>query len=260
VEQIDPPEGQKSEDKKLPVEFWLKAWGVVVVLAGLSMFLIGTRIETILMTAGFGIALAFGKRVQAFRKIALFFSGILFLMAAVWMYFNFAVEPDTFRARYFFVLFLVYVSLYIFLLTPDVKNAFGPFPPPKPLPKLTSQQRMRIKIWVRLLAFCVAVEGLLSYILSDSYSKHGLPAEEKIGMAMGVIAGIGMLFLRQNIGRRFGLFVCLATCVGLAASNFGETVFGFWGYLYTATLLIFFAALFFFLLHPKTKAVFQVNS
>lgn len=258
MEEIVPKQPWGFREAIHSIDFWIKLWGVGLVLAGLSLFLIKTPWSSLLLTAGCGLALIFGKRTYAIRIIGLFFSAFLAFGGFVFTYYHSVIEPDTFRWYYFFLFFVFFTALFTFLLMPDVKQAFGPSPiPKKPLPVLTSQEEKRIKFWVRGVALGMGLEGLLSSTFSDWFRSHGLPPEGPLGTALGVVAGLGLLVFRQNIGRRFGLFVCLATFGGLMLSNFGKTVFGLWGYLYTIAMIVIFLAAFLFLLHPKTKAVFK---
>lgn len=190
-----------------PVDVWIKLWGVGMALAGLSMFLIKAPLESIIISTGFGLALAFGKRIYAMRKMSLFFVGFLVFAAIALTYIDTVVEPDRSRQIYFSISTLFYMGLFTFLLTPDVKNAFGPSPIPKvPPPVLTFEEERRIKFWVSVIAVTLIAESLFSNIFSAWFRSHGLPPEGKVGATLGVVAALGLLLFRQNIGRRFGLF------------------------------------------------------
>jgi len=96
------------------------------------------------------------------------------------------------------------------VLTPDVEEAFGPSPIPKTsLSTLIPQEERRIKFWVRIIAVMLIAESLVDNIFSDWFRSHGFPAGGKVNAVFEVIASLGLLFFRQNIGRGFGLFLLL---------------------------------------------------
>ncbi|MBI4395367.1 MAG: hypothetical protein HY583_04115 [Candidatus Omnitrophica bacterium] len=199
---FDKPNAAKS------IDIWIKIWGLGMALAGLSMFLIKSPLESIIISTGFGLALAFGKRIYAMRKMSLFFVGFLIFGAIALTYINTVVEPNRFRQIYFSISALFYIGLFTFLLTPDVKEAFGSSPIPRRLPPVLTQEEAKwIKFWTRLIAILMILESVVSYAFADWFRSHGLPPEGIVGASLGVVAALGLLFLRPNIGRRFALFV-----------------------------------------------------
>lgn len=247
-----------STGKSNRIELWIRFWGIGMVLAGLSTFLIKTipSVSSILII-GFGLLFILGNHIHRIRLIGLFFSAFLVIGSCAMAFLQWNYEPHTFRFYYFLSSGLFYFGFFIFLLLPPIKQAFHP-PPPKPLPALTQEEEKKIKFWVRLIAAILMLDGVISFTLSDWFRTHGVPTG---GAGITIVfysgAALGLLFLRQNIGRRFTLFICLTAFVGSLNSSFGKNVFGFWGYFYTAIVMLILFASFLFLLHPKTKAVFK---
>ncbi len=258
--------GNEMKMNTRSVEFWIKVWGVCVILDGLLFIPLhymfpdwfGLPWENVILRVAYGAALICGKRTYGMRMITLLFS-FLWLGAGLTLVFYFtAVRPFLFPFVYHLIVSLFYLSLFIFLLTPSVKELYGPSPVPKtPPPALTSQEQWRIKFWVRVVAVTLVVESLIGVIFSHWYESHGLPNEGRLAVVFYGIASLGLLFFNQNIGRRFGLFVCLGGFIGWITSNFSKSIFGFWGHFYTIAIILFFSASFLFLFHPKTKAVFK---
>ena len=247
------------------VEFWIKLWGVGVILDGLLFIPLhymfpdwfGLPWENVLLRVAYGAALICGKRTYGMRMVSLLFS-FLWLGAGLTLVFYFIrVKPFLFPLIYHSVVSLFYLGLFIFLRSPHVKEIYGPSPIPKTPPlTLTPEEERRIKFWVRVVAFAMILESFVSYIFLDWYRIHGLPPGGGVAIVVETVASLGLLFFRQNIGRRFSLFVCLAILLGVATSHFGKAIFGY-GYLYTIGIVMFFVTAFLFLLHPKTKAVFK---
>ncbi len=260
MEQISPPNKSSSSNPKtkLSIEFWIKIWGIGLILMGFSTRFAGVPFETLFFLVGYGFALIGGKRLYGIRMIGLCLSAILIFGCIRMAYIYGVVAPTPFRYYYFLVSTLFYIGLFTFLLMPDVKQVFGSSPPPKPLPILTQAEERKIRFWVRTVAVILIVEGVINSVFFDWLLNHGLPAEKPWYAAPGIIAGGGLVFFRQNIGRRFGLFVCLAIWFGgIGTLAFGNQVSNLLGYSYSILIITIFFVAFLFLLHPKTKAAFK---
>lgn len=205
-----------SSSESKPIEFWIKVWGVMVILESALTIPIGLLFpqwfqiqwENVIIGVAYGAALIWGKRIYAMRLLGLIFSFLWIGGGFTLTYYHTAVQSNFFPRMYYFTLALFYIGLFIFLLTPNVKEAYGPSPIPKtPLIVLASEEERKIKFWVRIVALLLVLEGLVGYLFSDWYESHGLPNEGRIAVVFYTIASLGLLLFRQNIGRRFTLFV-----------------------------------------------------
>lgn len=197
-----------ESNKSKPIEIWIKLWGIALILAGLSTLLVKNGLENVIIISGYGAALVWGKRIYAIRILGLIFSAMWVVGTLVWTHYHTTVKPDFFQQIYFLISSLFYLGLFTFLLMPDVKDAFGPSPVAAVAsPVLTIDEERRIKLWIRIVAIALISEALVGYFFFSWFRSHGLPSEGRVGTLLGVLGGLGLFTLRQNIGRRFALFV-----------------------------------------------------
>lgn len=218
MEEIIPTENHpNSSGNKSLMEFWIKILGKGIVLQGFSMFLIQAPWDTITLTLACGLVLICGKRNQLIRTILICFIGFLVGATATWFFINTKLEPDRFRAIYFFISFFFDIGLFIFLLTPDVKASFGPSPLPKSLPLLTSQEERRIKFLTRV----VAVGLLISWTYYRDFKLwfQNPSLIETIGLTLSIVVSFSLFYFRENLGRKLALFLSalmlIDSCVSL---------------------------------------------
>jgi len=75
------------------------------------------------------------------------------------------------------------------------------------LPPLTLAEEKGMKLWVRATAIFLIVWGMVNWIFSEWLRSYEMSPEEPLIISMVLIAALGLMLFRQNLGRRFCLFV-----------------------------------------------------
>ncbi len=159
--------------------------------------------------------------------------------------------------------FFFYALLFLFLLFPSVKRAFGLPPFLKKIGELPSDEMKGIRNRIYLVSFFLVLHGLFMVILSEWFSKHGFSVGDTTTylyfFIFETIAALGLSFKRKIIGRCFTLMISLFFVGAYVAIPFIErsVVHGPVGIITTVFTVIAFTGIFFFLVHPRTKAYFH---